>query len=622
MKLKPVKRKDEENGNDTKINSNNVSFITGMRWQEMIEQSEWWKKGLDNNWGRRPEEAPPPATFKKSNPEVPRLDDYKKEFSPEFWNAIVGYDLPEKHENWINGGKLKEEAKKAKYKSRKLDITIDMLENGINIGIETEEARMATDRGENYEAVYEFGEEFTDALVTWLKDEIVAGPFTKEELKRRGFEEMKVIPVTVRPKPNGKLRIILDLSFPHLKESQRKPGVPTSVNDGIPKEKFPAKMATTKDILERLATVGRRCEFTKIDWKAAYKHFGVRREDWKMQIIEWGGRYFIELRAAFGTRSSPYYFDVGSDVIKELTAKNVKVNKKFAPKCLDDIIPMGTEGSGKVRKFADEYVRICKETGIRLAEESDGPGKCFGIARKGEVLGIDYDLEKWTWQIPRAKSLRLENEIWDATQRGEITQEKLERIIGKVTHYGPLIPGGKWQRSWLLAHDRTQGGTRKADLSQVLKLSEGAIWQLKWWQAALRSCENGAPIPDIRGWARVDGITLHSDAAGGGPGAGFGGVGVACPGETSMAWTQETWPEWLNKGEKSRAGVKMNQKLSTLEGFAALAMLAGVAKEAQGHTVYLHVDNAGFIYGYEAGNSRCLYVASVAKALFDLGEGK
>ena len=81
----------------------------------MIEQSEWWKRNLDKNWGRKPDEAPPLAKFKKSNPEVPRLDNYRKDFSPEFWNAINGYDLPDEHENWIDGEKLKEEAEKAKY---------------------------------------------------------------------------------------------------------------------------------------------------------------------------------------------------------------------------------------------------------------------------------------------------------------------------------------------------------------------------------------------------------------------------------------------------------------------------------------------------------------------------
>ena len=74
------------------------------------------------------------------------------------------------------------------------------------------------------------------------------------------------------------------------------------------------------------------------------QHYGVRKEDWCLQVIEWGGKLFIELRyaakqnlrhgqncdhvrMAFGTISSPYYFDTGSDVQKELTCLNIKVKE-------------------------------------------------------------------------------------------------------------------------------------------------------------------------------------------------------------------------------------------------------------------------------------------------------
>lgn len=89
-------------------------------------------------------------------------------------------------------------------------------------------------------------------------------------------QKLKIIPVQVVPKPNGKLRIILDLSSPHLKKNQMKPGVACSVNAGIVKEDYPATMATTRTVLRRLYEVGSGVHFSKIDWKAAYKHFGVR----------------------------------------------------------------------------------------------------------------------------------------------------------------------------------------------------------------------------------------------------------------------------------------------------------------------------------------------------------
>ena len=226
---------------------------------------------MAEHWGKRPPEAPPLAEFKKINIELPKLADYKGEFPESFWKQFTSYEMPEAHENWINDKELEKEARRSGYKSVKLDITLDNLKKGVDIGVEVPEARLETDRGENYDSVYQFGEEFTDTLQSWVKEKIVAGPFTKEELKERGIDKFKVIPVQVRPKPNGKLRIILDLSWPHLKKKEMKPGVPLSVNSGIMKSKFPARMAGTKDILKRLAECGRKVEFAKIDWKSAYK---------------------------------------------------------------------------------------------------------------------------------------------------------------------------------------------------------------------------------------------------------------------------------------------------------------------------------------------------------------
>ena len=161
---------------------------------------------MAENFNKQPQGAPPMATFKKANEELPKLDSYEGEFPEEFWEAFTKYELPKTHESWINVEELEKEARASGYKSVKLDVTVDNLRNGVNIGVETEEARMETDRGRNYDSVYLYGEEFTDTLQSWVKDKIVSGPYTREQLREMGFTNIKVIPVQVRRKPNGKLR--------------------------------------------------------------------------------------------------------------------------------------------------------------------------------------------------------------------------------------------------------------------------------------------------------------------------------------------------------------------------------------------------------------------------------
>ena len=86
------------------------------------------------------------------------------------------------------------------------------------------------------------------------------------------------------------LRIILDLSAPHLKEWEEKLGVPGSVNSGIDKKKYSCSMADTEEILRVLHRLGKDVEFTKVDWTSAYKHLGVKKEDLVLQCIQWGGK--------------------------------------------------------------------------------------------------------------------------------------------------------------------------------------------------------------------------------------------------------------------------------------------------------------------------------------------
>lgn len=156
----------------------------------------------------------------------------------------------------------------------------------------------------------------------------------------------------------------------------------------------------------------------------------------------------------------------------------------------------------------------------------------------------------------------------------------------------------------------------------ILKLSDGAVHQLKWWLSALISCQSGAPIPDIRGWAWVEGLDLHSDASGGAPGAGMGGVALQWKTDQSkLPWCREEWPSWINNKKKSETcGLKMHQKLTALEGAAALATLWMAAEEATGKTVYMFVDNSGFVFAMAKGHSRCLLANSLAKSVYDLGK--
>ena len=221
-------------------------------------------------WHTNTPGAPPLKTTEKVYKDIPKLEDYGGEFPDELWEKWIRHDVPVSHVSWISADKLREEAREAGYESPKLDASLNWLENGINVGCNTEEARMSTEQ-RNHPSCNEHGELLTDTIQGWCAMGICAGPYEREQLEDLGFKGITINPMQVRVKPNGKLRIILDQSAPHLSEREAKPGVPNSVNSGIRKRDFTCEMATTMEVNRTLHRLGYGTEFTKIDWSSAYK---------------------------------------------------------------------------------------------------------------------------------------------------------------------------------------------------------------------------------------------------------------------------------------------------------------------------------------------------------------
>ena len=84
------------------------------------------------------------------------------------------------------------------------------LEEGADIGCERE-GKLPT-FGRNDVSVSDNGFEVADEIVSWLKMGICVGPLAESELP---FSDYTGSPLTTRIKPNGRLRLILDLSYPH-----------------------------------------------------------------------------------------------------------------------------------------------------------------------------------------------------------------------------------------------------------------------------------------------------------------------------------------------------------------------------------------------------------------------
>ena len=110
----------------------------------------------------------------------------------------------------IDHKKVEEIAKRLEIPEKvKVSEIACMLENGANLGNEGE-GRWPSE-GPNNDSVYEFGARVADSIQTALKEGIIYGPLTREELP---WSEFKCSPMSVRLKANGRA-IIMDFSYPH-----------------------------------------------------------------------------------------------------------------------------------------------------------------------------------------------------------------------------------------------------------------------------------------------------------------------------------------------------------------------------------------------------------------------
>ena len=144
--------------------------------------------------------------------------------------------------------------------------------------------------------------------------------------------------------------------------------------------------------------VGCPSECLKNDWNCAYKHQGVHSDDHCLQVIEWRGRFFIESQLVFGCKSAPFFYNEVARLLIKITQMDVGLDPRLSVQELDDNPVPDEKDSVVLGDYYVHYREIVAKCGISLADESK-PEKAFPPSAKGEILGIEYDLKRYTWNM-------------------------------------------------------------------------------------------------------------------------------------------------------------------------------------------------------------------------------
>ena len=134
----------------------------------------------------------------------------------------------------------------------------------------------------------------TEAILKELTRGHTSGPFPYPP-----FTHTHCSPIGSAPKPDGSVRLILDLSSPRGQ----------SVNDGISKEEFTCSYSKFDDAVSIVLHLGQGAVMGKIDIKHAFRICPVAPEQRPLLCFEWLGNFFTDTRIPFGSRSSPFIFN-------------------------------------------------------------------------------------------------------------------------------------------------------------------------------------------------------------------------------------------------------------------------------------------------------------------------
>lgn len=410
--------------------------------------------------------------------------------------------------------------------------------------------------------------EFHDGVTRAINKEIerghTSGPFVDPP-----FHVVHVSPLGAVAKPDGSVRLILDLSSPR----------GFSINEGIDKEEFSCTYSHFDSAVEIVRQLGRGCYMAKIDIKHAFRLCPVRPDQWPLICFRWEGKYYVDTRLPFGGRSSPYIFNSLADLLCWVFMVIGGVG--FIVHYLDDFFfANSTEES--CRSDMVSVSGMCSDLGVPLA-----PDKVVGPSQVITFLGIEIDAVNFRVQLPEDKLKKIRGKIREFLGKKKVKQQELLSLIGLLTFASTVVRPGRMFLRRLIDLSMTV-----RSLHHFVSLNAEARLDLEWWDRFVTSWNGVSLIPSpTRSSPDMDFFTDASDL-------GFGAV-------FGKGWVYSSWPdEWKDTSINAR------------EAFGIWVAVKVWGREWRDGQVVIHTDSAVNTAVWKTGTCKDKDVMRVVRAMF------
>ena len=333
----------------------------------------------------------------------------------------------------------------------------------------------------------------------------LVGPFSEGELPFKTY----CSPLNTVPKKNSETRrTVVDCT-------QMDTGINSFIDAHMHRGKYwKLSLPNSQSIISRIQRArsrypGQRILIFKLDMSRWYRWFILDPVSSIFFAIRWKGKIFLDTALSFGNRGAalaaqrviwaivhlfrtrippfPGSFNLG---VSCACPDHCTCGENDAEGYIDDFLAFAPECMAQLQFEA--ALNMAKELGLRL---SDTPGHVSPPSAACECLGILYNTDQNTMELPQDKVADVTALLLLWTSKSRATEHELAVLSGKLLYCSNVIFAGRLFLNRCLATKRFA-----SKISQPTVLTQDFFQDIKWWLAAIK-VRNGVsflvPASDI-----------------------------------------------------------------------------------------------------------------------------
>ena len=163
----------------------------------------------------------------------------------------------------------------------------------------------------------------------------------------------------------------------------------------------------------------------------------------RLQVFRFLGKEFIDLRLIFGDKAACMFFDrMHFCIINYFVLPLAPIPRVWIGRTIDDVTTVCPPAAGHLtRRFVSNYREQLSCLNIGAAPDDPQRKKAFDASKEGQVLGIWFNTNRMTWQLPSPKLEVLLNLLYNASTRNALLSlNDVEVLHGKLSHISQICP--------------------------------------------------------------------------------------------------------------------------------------------------------------------------------------